>query len=174
MNGITSFFTSDRTSPALQRDEVGLSITKLYLSSITPFTKCATSASIPDARHPLTSGWNYLNYVDKKQIVKNPVTSSTFASYVGSNLGSTFVTLQGPVVCNMLKTQESPYLVLPGDKFVLYVSKCHPVLTGTRYTNKGLYYQVSGGVGHHFSIITGSLSLRFYGSYVRAGKEYVL
>lgn len=172
--GITGFFGSDKIGTTLPLDSAGLVSAPLYVSTITPFTKCATSASVPDARHPLTSGPNYFSPVDGTNLVRNPVTSSAFVSYLSDNLGSTITAIQGPVVCNMTKTQESPYLVLPGDKFVLYVSKCHPALTGTRYGDKGLFYEISGGVGHDFCIITGSLSLRFYGSYVRAGKEYVL
>lgn len=83
--------------------------------------------------------------------------------------------------------KQSPYLVSPGDKLVLAISKTRPAVSSVIYNistaadcdvGKGQllsYTQATGSAnnGHDVTLTTGTLSMTFYGSYVREGKRYI-
>jgi len=62
----------------------------------------------------------------------------------------------------------SPYLLLPGDRLVLSVSKTRPVffstLTSDPYT--------SGSIQHDIKLTTGSINITLYGSLIANGQEF--
>lgn len=68
----------------------------------------------------------------------------------------------------------APYLVMPGDKFVLSVSKMRPVLyqphnnIGTPTPNNAF----SGSAGHDVVLQTGIINVTLYGSQIQQGVEY--
>jgi hypothetical protein len=80
-------------------------------------------------------------------------------------------------VYSLVDNQKSPYLLLPGDKLTLILSKTRPVI-----------HKVTGGsgafgvrsfrhailTGSHGTVMlnTGSIDLTLYGSYVRQGMEF--
>ena len=75
----------------------------------------------------------------------------------------------------------------PGDKLVLAISKTRPAVSSAIYNistaadcdvGKGQllsYTQATGSAnnGHDVTLTTGTLSMTFYGSYVREGKRYI-
>jgi hypothetical protein len=62
----------------------------------------------------------------------------------------------------------SPYLVYPGDKLVIAISKTRPAFYGdatpTPFT--------SGSILHEVSLMTGTMGVTFYGSHLKEGVEY--
>jgi len=83
--------------------------------------------------------------------------------------------------------KPSPYLVYPGEKLILSVSKHRPAIknfkisidpgnysTGKANLLSSSYYSaISNGIGHDVYLNTGSINITFYGSYVRAGNSYI-
>jgi len=82
-------------------------------------------------------------------------------------------------------TKESPYLINPGDKLVLMISKTRPAISASGHdvrsdvdanTGKNILTKlvpITGSVsGHDIQLNSGSINMTFYGSYVRAGDSY--
>lgn len=67
----------------------------------------------------------------------------------------------------IIKHRPSPYIVRPGDKLVLALSKCRPVCYTT---NSGSF--ASGSISDDVQLITGSVNIVFYGSEVAQGAEH--
>jgi hypothetical protein len=90
-------------------------------------------------------------------------------------------------------SKDSPYLINPGEKLVLSISKTRPAIsasghnipnatwpgTALKYADVGghqLVRQVplTGSVnGHDVTLQTGSINITLYGSYVRGGNSYI-
>lgn len=81
---------------------------------------------------------------------------------------------------------DSPYLLNPGDKLVLAISKTRPAVSASGHNvnsaadaNTGnnvltkLIPLVGSVTGHDVTLNTGSVNMTFYGSYVRAGNSYI-
>lgn len=81
---------------------------------------------------------------------------------------------------------SSPYLVNPGDKLLLTMSKTRPAISASMHNvpnsaaadigfqNLKSYLVMTGSMtGHDVQFNTGSINITFYGSYVRAGNSYV-
>lgn len=96
---------------------------------------------------------------------------------------------------NFSNSNASPYLLNPGEQLTLAISKTRPAVTGVAYNilsasvtpgspnfadlgvgNLINYANFTGSNptgGHDVQLITGSINITFYGSYVRENKEYV-
>jgi hypothetical protein len=80
-------------------------------------------------------------------------------------------------------TRNSPYLIRPGDKLILALSKTRPAVSASGHNitdlTIGAHYltkQVprTGSIdGHDVTLTTGSINVTFYGSYVKEGKNYI-
>lgn len=88
-------------------------------------------------------------------------------------------------------SKDSPYLLNPGEKLVLVVSKTRPTLkemkidintvanpdaelTGRGTLLSSSYFNdIKNSQGHDAQFNTGSINITFYGSYVRAGNSYI-
>lgn len=128
------------------------------------------------------------------QNVRNSAISSMsssmedLANYVGRPLPSSEIgslTFVGDTN-SFFTSSPSPYLVNPGDKLVLAVSKCRPAVTSsfhnvpatTNGVHKGMnqlktaLYPYGADAGHDVTLSTGSINITFYGSYVRQGSRY--
>jgi hypothetical protein len=66
------------------------------------------------------------------------------------------------------KSFASPYLVLPGDRLVLSVSKSRPVFFSTEISRP----YTSGSIQHDIKLTTGSINITLYGSLVSNGREF--
>jgi hypothetical protein len=62
----------------------------------------------------------------------------------------------------------SPYLLLPGDRLVLSVSKTRPTFFSTLTTSP----YTSGSIQHDIKLTTGSINITLYGSLVANGQEF--
>jgi len=76
--------------------------------------------------------------------------------------GSRFI---AHTVVPLQTTKPSPYLLLPGDKLVLALSKTKPFMFSS------LSNWTSGTVTHDVTLMTGTISITLYGSYLRENKE---
>jgi len=66
------------------------------------------------------------------------------------------------------KSFASPYLLLPGDRLVLSVSKSRPVFFSTEISRP----YTSGSIQHDIKLTTGSINITLYGSLVANGREF--
>jgi hypothetical protein len=121
---------------------------------------------------------------------KRRVISQQGASLWNSG-GQFYVELKGTTFIG--KKKFSPYLLYPGEKLILSISKTRPTtsrfkanippdsegspvarITGRSNVLSSSYYHDLGGYqGHDVQLNTGSINITFYGSYVRAGNSYV-
>lgn len=80
-------------------------------------------------------------------------------------------------------SKYSPYLLRPGDKLMLAVSKTRPAISESKsrvlnstdasygkHSLRGLSYLTGSSTGHDVTLSTGSINITLYGSYVREGK----
>lgn len=126
--------------------------------------------------------------------ISNEATRRSVAQEAASlwNAGGQFyVKLQGSIFLGRKKS--SPYLLLPGEKLILAVSKTRPAtsrfkanippdssgspvarITGrSDVLSSSYYHNLGGSQGHDVQFNTGSINITLYGSYVRAGNSYV-
>lgn len=71
-------------------------------------------------------------------------------------------------VIPMLGHKASPYLVFPGDRLILAVSKSRPAFSGNAASE-----DERGAIQHDFQLITGSINITLYGSVIQNGAEYL-
>lgn len=64
--------------------------------------------------------------------------------------------------------KPSPYLVMPGDRFILAVSKTRPVYMGGVFPDP----YTSGSIVHDVQLITGTVHITLFGSLLREGREF--
>lgn len=96
-------------------------------------------------------------------------------------------------LCNVFigSIKNSPYLIYPGEKILLAVSKSRPAMSEMKINfntasdpncitegraqllSSSYYNDLYGAKGHDVQLNTGSINITFYGSYVRAGSSYI-
>ena len=82
------------------------------------------------------------------------------------NSGSQFTAL---AAIPLLGHSPSPYVVHPGDSLVLSVSKTRPFFFGTVTATP----RTSGSITHDVQLVTGTLRVTLFGSYLRNDREIV-
>ena len=105
--------------------------------------------------------------VDSRGNIANPfyVTGSSSANLVAqAATGSRFRAISA---IPLNSHHRSPYLVMPEDRLVISISKSRPFfyaegLGGSRF---------SGSIAHDFSLITGSVNITLYGTFLSNNKE---
>ena len=122
-----------------------------------------------------------------EQIIKNPLyvapTGSLPSAYTTKIDGDANFTCDAVSVYSLVDNQKSPYLLLPGDKLTLILSKTRPVIHKVTYGKNpeseldvfGVrYFEHALLTGSHGTVMlnTGSIDLTLYGSYVRQGMEF--
>jgi len=122
-----------------------------------------------------------------EQIIKNPLyvapTGSLPSAYTTKIDGDVDFTCDAVSVYSLVDNQKSPYLLLPGDKLTLILSKTRPVIHKVTHGKNPSYETDFYGVryfehalltGSHGTVMlnTGSIDLTLYGSYVRQGVEF--
>jgi hypothetical protein len=110
----------------------------------------------------LIDQWNYWSYISSYF-----TGSSTYPSSSLKLTGNDSIAVSTIIQLN--NTQESPYLILPGDKLVLALAKARPFCMGSNYSPRP---SVSSSLSHDIQLMTGTLNVTLYGSMVREGKEF--
>lgn len=123
--------------------------------------------------------------------VSNVTRRNKLINYIHAYIDNYWTTYSStPVVYTTSKisfssNKSSPYLMNPGEKLVLAISKTRPALSGASFVipdaasaNTGTgyitaIYPLTGSVnGHDVQLATGSINITLYGSYVRNNSEY--
>jgi hypothetical protein len=103
-----------------------------------------------------------------------------FTGSISAQFTQTFNNLGALPTVNMVSLVQlishfpSPYLVMPGDRLVLSISKMRPFLYSAA-TGEGAPPNFSGSfgaTGHDIMLTNGTVNLTLYGSQVQAGVEY--
>lgn len=105
-------------------------------------------------------------------VVSNPfyVSSSlsSFPQFMKDNLNSASFRALAVAAIPQQVTLASPYLVFPGDKLVLAISKTRPSMYKVS-TALGVSY--SGTIGHDVTLNSGSVKITLYGSSLKENQE---
>lgn len=128
--------------------------------------------------------------IDADGLVDNPlyVSSSSDILDLASQFNSAFPAAglayaEANVIINLSNKKNSPYLIAPGEKLVLCISKCRPAykyfkcnIAGSNTIGAGSLisssYYSDVPDGHDVQLATGTINITLYGSYIRAGVEY--
>jgi len=120
--------------------------------------------------------------VPSTNVVKNPLylspSSSLDPSYKDIIDSPNFSGMIYNLLTNFT-SKPSPYLIMPGDKITLSVSKTRPTIFQSEYIAGNIFtgevygnYQPWEDARHDFSLATGEINVTIYGSYIRGGIEY--
>lgn len=149
--------------------------TRIYLQQISPLSRGTTGVEFNGNS---ILGGNIAAY-NQEYSVANPLYYSTSASLpteFKNKIDSANFTFEAVSVYSLVDSKPSPYLMLPGDKLSISLSKTRPVTykmygTVAGYGTDYNYYELTGS---HGTVVlnTGSIDITVYGSYVREGVEY--
>jgi len=137
------------------------------------------------------------NIFSNRGVVRSPfyVSSSVDRATNISSLVSSYGPYSGEVIrlygsVYLGDKKQSPYLVYPGEKLVLSVSKTRPTTSRFKVNidstadpdgenfgratllSSSYYHDLGNPLGHDVQFNTGSINITFYGSYVREGNSY--
>jgi len=101
-------------------------------------------------------------------LYKGNNTATDLKSIVTANANSASGSIYATCLTQKQNSFVSPYLVLPGDKLVLSVSKSRPVFFSTNVSSP----YTSGSIQHDIKLTTGSINITLYGSLVANGREF--
>jgi hypothetical protein len=154
--------------PSMPSGEEGSRISGIM--SVNNFSRGATGFE-PSGRSIF--GKEYTTSQDKSEFFQNPFYLYQGQDTLASLKNSISVSGAGSVVMasqiiQQGKTSVSPYLLFPGDKLVLSVSKSRPVFFSTLTSSPW----TSGSIQHDIKLTTGSINITLYGSLVSNGKEF--
>jgi len=174
------FITSYLTSPFTNVNAVGLGVgVSTLVKDIDPFGRNAKGSS-PSGRSVF--GKEYITF-QKSQGQKggsfpNPLFVSSslidFPTYLKDAIDESPTGFAVSTAIPLMSTVPSPYLVMPGDKLTLAISKMRPVLfsRGTNPLDSTPLDIITGSYKHDVSISTGSIKITLYGSLLSSGIEY--
>ena len=117
-----------------------------------------------------------------EESVKNPLYTENVNTSLVSTVGAN--NWDGTTILSTVDSKVSPYLILPGDKIGISMSKVRPVLEKCSYlglagsSGFGYFYNAFGNyvlTGSHHGVVlnTGSIDITIYGSYVSQGMGYI-
>lgn len=124
--------------------------------------------SIFGREYATLQGNNATHYDNPFYLHQDGNTLASLKSIVNANVGAADAVIYASSIIPRQKSLVSPYLLFPGDRLVLSVSKTRPVffstLTSQPYT--------SGSIEHDIKLTTGSINITLYGSLVANGREF--
>lgn len=117
---------------------------------------------------------------DVPEVIANPLyisSSGSLPSDIKAKIDSSNFKLEAVSIYSLVDSRPAPYLIYPGDKLVVALSKTRPVIykaIRTSVDGAQNYYGTYQLTGSHGTILfnTGTLNVTLYGSYVREGMEY--
>lgn len=149
--------------------------TRIYLQQISPLSRGTTGVEF-SGNSILGSNIASFNF---EQTIRNPfyyAASGSLSAEFKSKIDSANFAFESIGLYSTIDSRPSPYLILPGDKLTIALSKTRPVMyqmTGDNPFGPWDYSQYSL-TGSHGTVMlnTGSIEITLYGSYVREGMEY--
>lgn len=169
------------------------------VTSVDPFCRGMTGfspsgGSIFSSEYSTSQGIIINNSVKNPFYIKNEDNKLNQIEALYKCLNNRFSDIVKISAFSLASKKSSPYLVNPGDKLFLAISKGRPsyktlkdviikevigdddvnVKKGIGKVNESLYYidELNETEGHDVQLSTGSINITFYGSYVRESKEY--
>lgn len=133
---------------------------------------------------------SYFSGSKRSSILSTVSSSITFFNSSSYYRGGNYLSynLKIPTYYFIGSRRESPYLIYPGEKITLAVSKNRPVFLNFSANIPNLNSLATGKAtilsssflsnlgdsnGHDVQLNTGSINITFYGSYVRQGNKYI-
>lgn len=178
-------------------DSIGLIGINTFGRGMTGFSPSGASIFGGEYTMPNTSSFLSDGSIKSPFYIKDPVERQSMYNYISSSVidGRNFFTnrLSLSFICEVFLDSErpSPYLLYPGEKLILSVSKTRPALKDFKvnvdtvadpnagiygiptHLSSSFYNDLRGAKGHDVQLNTGSINITLYGSYVRAGNNYV-
>ena len=131
----------------------------------------------------------YISNENKRNNLYNSISSSLKDLYLSAPPLGYSINLMGTNQYRAKKT--SPYLIYPGEKLILAVSKTRPAFSSSvcQYSalntdatklgfgtliSSSFFNDLRNSSGHDVQLNTGSISITVYGSYVKSGNGYFL
>lgn len=153
---------------------------RIYIQQVSPQSRGSTGFEFSGNS---ILGGSFANF-NLENVVKNPLYISQPSSLpvdVTTAINSPGFNFEAVSLYSTVDSRPSPYLIFPGDKIVLSISKTRPVIykavrTGgiPLFGGFGSRYESYYLTGSHDTVMlnTGSINVTIYGSYVREGVEY--
>lgn len=156
---------------------------RIYLQQISPLSRGTAKMSFSGNS---ILGGNIAAF-NEEPTIKNPLysgyTSATLPSLYTDQINSSSFRFDAVSIYSTVDSRPSPYLMLPGDKLTISISKTRPAID--RAKDSGTQFQpFMGGVGARYDeyiltgshgtvmLNTGSINITVYGSYIQEGVEY--
>jgi hypothetical protein len=125
--------------------------------------------SILGKEYVTTQGKDIVFYDNPFYLYKNVTTAADIQSRISlGNPGQGNSIVYAYSLTSRQRSIVSPYLLFPGDRLVLSVSKTRPVF----FSNLSSQPHTSGSVQHDIKLTTGSINITLYGSLVSNGQEF--
>jgi len=149
---------------------------RIYVQQITPLSRGSTGVEFNG--NSILGGniasFNFEEYIDNP-LYAGPRESLT--SYYTTPIATSDFGFEAVSIYSTVDSQKSPYLLLPGDKLTLCISKTRPAIYKATYSGPGTYWKNFDSyvlTGSHGTVMlnTGSIDITLYGSYVRGGMEF--
>lgn len=157
------------------------------LETSTPFDQTARVAYVnpygrggsgfdPSGRSVFGKEFAASQILNAKGTINNPFyleTGSIINTQIGvaiDNIGSDHINAMAAIPLE--SHRPSPYLVFPGDKLILAVSKTRPFCYGGYDNPAGRELLTSSSITHDVQLITGSMYITLYGSLLKENKEF--
>lgn len=157
---------------------------RIYVQQISPLSR--GSAKFAFNGNSVLGG-NIASF-NLERVVKNPLysgyTKTTLPSIYTDEINKSNFAFEAVSIYSTVDSRPSPYLILPGDKLTISMSKTRPViykalgshggLNSAPFFGSGEGYSAYALTGSHGTVMlnTGSINITVYGSYIKEGMEY--
>jgi hypothetical protein len=173
--GESDYNTYDRSGFSSDHNEYLNRSPRIFIQQISPLSR-GTSGIEFNGNSIL--GGTIANY-SEDSFVKNPLyysSSGSLSAELKSKIDSSEFIFESVMAYSLVDSRPAPYLMMPGDKIVISMSKTRPVIYSMSGSNNfgATDYTSFVLTGSHGTVMlnTGSINITVYGSYVKEGMEY--
>ena len=153
---------------------------RVYVQQVSPLSR--GSSKINFSGNSILGG-NIASF-NLEPVIKNPLysgyaTAAELPAKYTDQINSASFGFDAVSIYSTVDSRPSPYLILPGDKLSISMSKTRPAIhkavdTGHGFAGFGARYETYILTGSHGTVMlnTGSINITVYGSYIQEGVEY--
>ena len=155
--------------------------TRIYLQQLSPLSRGTTGVEF--SGNSILGG--NIAYFNSEREVSNPLyysASGSLSSEFKTKIDSANFAFEAISLYSLVDSRSSPYLIMPGDKLSISLSKTRPVIykmfqtatEGGTGNSRVDTYGANTLTGSHDTVMlnTGSIDITLYGSYIRGGVEF--
>ena len=155
--------------------------TRIYLQQLSPLSRGTTGVEFSGNS---ILGGNIAHFNSERE-VSNPLyysASGSLSSEFKTKIDSANFAFEAISLYSLVDSRSSPYLIMPGDKLSISLSKTRPVIykmfqtatEGGTGNSRVDTYGANTLTGSHDTVMlnTGSIDITLYGSYIRGGVEF--